>query len=422
MATASSTPNIYSEVRSFQLQRGPKGEYVVRFIYARPTVACRRACIPCSWLAGRHRRRLSLRSVVCDCTQVYEVCWLTKLKVAGMRETVRKSAVWRRYSQFKALDQCVHALPQPSAPPSLADVAWLRDRALRKRYGWLMQDISFPPGKIFGNTNPTFVEKRRGDLNAYIQQILKVQDITDFDSHNGSPELMQFFEYSAVAAPASAPAAAVRPAHQLLLPAGMSSHHYSAVCMWCRRLLPPAALHLPLLRLQLHRRRNGARHAECAVDIVAACPPTRRLRLLPHLQQLRLPPRVLRLLWRSLHQLQHQLQHRHQRQHLHQHQHLRRLRSCPRWHRGEWGSWRTFGSCERTEWRVCRAGWACDPKTLVVRCALKRKLRCWHDEITYTSNASSADPLATAAGAPAADAPADARTAWLLGRPACVMK
>jgi len=45
---------------------------------------------------------------------------LTKLKVAGMRETVRKSAVWRRYSQFKALDQCVHALPNlPHPLPSL---------------------------------------------------------------------------------------------------------------------------------------------------------------------------------------------------------------------------------------------------------------------------------------------------------------
>ena len=50
--------------------------------------------------------RVCLGANVCV-RQAYEVCWLTKLQVAGMRETVRKSAVWRRYSQFKALDQCV---------------------------------------------------------------------------------------------------------------------------------------------------------------------------------------------------------------------------------------------------------------------------------------------------------------------------
>jgi len=116
------------------------------------------------------------------------VCWLTKVQVAGMRESVLKSAVWRRYSQFKALDQCVRWRRRCGAPYPLdafAHVPWhgpltdtvrvngvlLSCRALRKRYGWKMSTISFPPGKLFGNTNPKFVEKRRNSLNAYIQEV-----------------------------------------------------------------------------------------------------------------------------------------------------------------------------------------------------------------------------------------------------------
>lgn len=102
------------------------------------------------------------------------MCALTRVPAPGkgFKEETKKWSVWQRYSAFVTLDA-----------------------SLREKYGWQMNHIKLPPKKTFGNKNPDFVERRRMELQVYIQAVLKVKNITEFDKHFGSQELAEFFKY-----------------------------------------------------------------------------------------------------------------------------------------------------------------------------------------------------------------------------------
>eukprot|EP00500_Bicosoecida_sp_ms1_P012402 CAMPEP_0203826956 /NCGR_PEP_ID=MMETSP0115-20131106/57782_1 /ASSEMBLY_ACC=CAM_ASM_000227 /TAXON_ID=33651 /ORGANISM="Bicosoecid sp, Strain ms1" /LENGTH=150 /DNA_ID=CAMNT_0050736011 /DNA_START=136 /DNA_END=585 /DNA_ORIENTATION=+ len=104
----------------------------------------------------------------------YEVCALTRVPAPGkgFKAETKKWAVWQRYSAFVELDA-----------------------ALRAKYGWQMDHIKLPPKKTFGNTKPDFVERRRVELQVYLQAVLKIKNITEFQKHFGSEDLANFFQY-----------------------------------------------------------------------------------------------------------------------------------------------------------------------------------------------------------------------------------
>ena len=98
--------------------------------------------------------------------------------------------MWKRYSQFADLDT-----------------------VLRKK--WVeMSVVAFPPKKVFGAMDPVFLDKRLGLLSAYIQELLKIDNIADFHKpHISSNELRHFMNFDKGSKPKqkqAAPAAAAR--------------------------------------------------------------------------------------------------------------------------------------------------------------------------------------------------------------------
>lgn len=79
-------------------------------------------------------------------------------RLTGIKTKVTRWEVWRRYSEFSSVDQ-----------------------ALRKQYGFNFNSIKFPKKKLFGNLDPVFLRTRTVELNEYLQQVLTVYGVAEFE-------------------------------------------------------------------------------------------------------------------------------------------------------------------------------------------------------------------------------------------------
>jgi hypothetical protein len=104
----------------------------------------------------------------------YEV--VCKLRLATnkvQKESTLKWSVWHRFSDFQRLDA-----------------------SLKGQLGWQMKDALFPPKRsmTFNKLNINFIEGRRSSLEAYWQQVLLLDRITEFGKHHANPDLRDFLE------------------------------------------------------------------------------------------------------------------------------------------------------------------------------------------------------------------------------------
>ena len=133
----------------------------------------------------------------------YEIASNLRVPASIHRDRVLKWSVWKRYSDFEALDS-----------------------ALRKSLGWQMDGIEFPSSHslAFNKFSSTFIEQRkyvsdycmpaysffifsltihtvycfcRVDLNAYWQQLILIDKVVEFSKHHCSAELKAFLDVDA---------------------------------------------------------------------------------------------------------------------------------------------------------------------------------------------------------------------------------
>lgn len=103
----------------------------------------------------------------------YEVTFVSIEPLPGQaRNRKLRWTLWRRYSEFYALDQ-----------------------ALRKQYGHAMAHIELPPKQWTGNLEPAFIRTRQGLLLRYIAKVLEVPGAIDFGTSRGSDALGAFLEW-----------------------------------------------------------------------------------------------------------------------------------------------------------------------------------------------------------------------------------
>ena len=91
---------------------------------------------------------------------------------SDLQKTVTRFEEWRRYSEFYDLDV-----------------------ALREEFGYHMERIKFPPKRTFGNLDPAFVAQRQQLLSEYLQAILQITNVADFEKHHCSKPLRAFVGY-----------------------------------------------------------------------------------------------------------------------------------------------------------------------------------------------------------------------------------
>ena len=90
------------------------------------------------------------------------------------KDIVHKWSIWRRYSEFEALNE-----------------------ALIKKLGWLMKGCEFPPAHNFSlrKLEPDFLEERKEALNNWWGTVLKIEKVTEFlKPHMCSENLKRFLE------------------------------------------------------------------------------------------------------------------------------------------------------------------------------------------------------------------------------------
>jgi hypothetical protein len=93
-------------------------------------------------------------------------------RASDLQKTVTRFEEWRRYSEFYDLDQ-----------------------ALREEFGYHMEAVKFPPKRTFGNLDPAFVAQRQQMLSEYLQLVLKLANVADFEKHHCSKQLRAFVGY-----------------------------------------------------------------------------------------------------------------------------------------------------------------------------------------------------------------------------------
>jgi hypothetical protein len=104
---------------------------------------------------------------------VYEVCCLQKQQLDdGFEVADVKWSVLRRYSEFATLNDHLGA-----------------------SLGWQMPAVAFPPKAVFASNSKAFIEDRRAALQAWLQAIVAVKNITHFASHLGSLGLYDFLNF-----------------------------------------------------------------------------------------------------------------------------------------------------------------------------------------------------------------------------------
>jgi len=104
----------------------------------------------------------------------YEVvCSLRLMSTQVQKERVVKWSAWKRYQEFAELD-----------------------RNLRADLGWQMENIEFPSSYlfVFNKLAIDFIEKRKSELEAYWEQIMKIERITEFNKHHCNQALKEFLE------------------------------------------------------------------------------------------------------------------------------------------------------------------------------------------------------------------------------------
>jgi hypothetical protein len=106
--------------------------------------------------------------------QEYEVIFTTyELLEGSLKYQVLRWSVWRRFSEFAALDA-----------------------ALRKQYGYQCEKLGLPPKQFFSSKDPDFILERRRGLHAYMQRTLgTVHGVADFGSHLASAALRDFMQW-----------------------------------------------------------------------------------------------------------------------------------------------------------------------------------------------------------------------------------
>ena len=93
-------------------------------------------------------------------------------RASDLQKTVTRFEKWRRYSEFSDLDQ-----------------------SLRNEFGYHMEKVKFPPKRRFGNLDPTFIAQRQKLLSEYLQLILQLANVAEFDKHHCSKQLRTFVGY-----------------------------------------------------------------------------------------------------------------------------------------------------------------------------------------------------------------------------------
>ena len=102
----------------------------------------------------------------------YEIVCALRLDATKVEhETVRKWALWRRFSDFEKLEA-----------------------QLRKSLGWQLDGAVFPPKRsfTFDKLAPDFLEQRRGEVDAWWQRVVAVDRACDFHMHHGDAHLKAF--------------------------------------------------------------------------------------------------------------------------------------------------------------------------------------------------------------------------------------
>ena len=112
------------------------------------------------------------------------------------RNTSKTYAEFELLISLRVRSKLGHAINQWSVFKRYSDISELNKR-IRAQFGWQTEKITFPPKKMFGSLDPTFLEKRRGELDYYFSQVLALPDIADFKKHFSSQDLRRFIEYDA---------------------------------------------------------------------------------------------------------------------------------------------------------------------------------------------------------------------------------
>lgn len=127
----------------------------------------------------------------------YEVACSFRVPASIQRDRIVKWSVWKRFSDFEALDA-----------------------SLRRTLGWQMDTVEFPSAHslAFNKFSGSFIEQRRYglagdvellllflismlssrlDLNAYWQQVIVIDKVVDFAKHHCAAEVKAFLDVDA---------------------------------------------------------------------------------------------------------------------------------------------------------------------------------------------------------------------------------